>query len=101
MSSWWYVRPVVDGTRAPPAAPAASPTGTGSWRTWAAKTGSWETKDGALVLSPLAMTRRACIEGMDTEQRYAVALEQVAGYEIEGERLVLRDADGEPLAVFE
>jgi putative lipoprotein len=64
-------------------------------------TGTWETKGGSLVLSPLAMTRRACIEGMDTEQRYAVALEQVAGYEIEGERLVLRDADGEPLAVFE
>ena len=62
--------------------------------------GSYETRGAVLEFSPLAMTRRACAEGMETEQRFADALSRVAGYEIDEDTLALLDAGGERLAVL-
>ena len=57
--------------------------------------------DGAgLSFGPLASTRRACVEGMELEQRYLATLAQVSGYRLDGNRLVLL-AGAEEVAVFE
>ncbi len=63
-------------------------------------TGGYRADGAALDFAQLAMTRMACAEGMDLEQRFSAVLERVTGYELAGARLVLRDAGGEPLAVF-
>lgn len=55
------------------------------------------------LIGPIAATRMACPEPPGTnaqETEYFAALERVATYKIEGDRLTLRDADGATLAVF-
>ena len=64
-------------------------------------TGGYRIEGRGLEFSRMAMTRMACAEGMDLEQRFGSALERVAGYELAGDRLVLSDGGGESLAVFD
>jgi putative lipoprotein len=52
-------------------------------------TGTYSIDGGALALGELAVTRRACIEGMAVEQRFLEALRQVDYYEISGDTLKL------------
>lgn len=49
---------------------------------------------------PLAMTRMACAEGMDTEQAFAEVLEQADNYSVSGDNLSLNRARMAPLARF-
>lgn len=48
----------------------------------------------------IVATRMACAEGMDLEAEYLAALARVATWSRDGERLILRDADGTVLARF-
>ncbi|WP_405225911.1 YbaY family lipoprotein [Lentisalinibacter sediminis] len=64
-------------------------------------TGGYRTDGAALDFAQLAMTRMACAEGMDLEQRFSAALERVTGYAIEGGRLLLLDTEGDTLAELE
>lgn len=58
-------------------------------------TGAFETGQGGLKLGPLASTRMACIGDLDAQERAVFqALGNVAGYEVEGDMLILRDASG-------
>ncbi|GAB4404130.1 MAG: hypothetical protein OHK0048_23480 [Rhodoferax sp.] len=53
------------------------------------------TLDGeALQVRDVALTRKACAQGMQTEQRFVQSLTRVARYTIEGSTLRLLDADG-------
>jgi putative lipoprotein len=61
-------------------------------------TGGYRTEGTGLEFAQMAMTRMACAEGMELEQRFAGALERVTGYAIEAGRLLLRDAEGDTLA---
>lgn len=63
-------------------------------------TGGYRIEGTGLEFAQLAMTRMACAEGMDLEQRFSAVLERVTGYELAGDRLVLSDTGGAPLAVF-
>lgn len=63
--------------------------------------GSFELDGERLSLGRLAATRRACVDGMEQEQRFLQALEQVQGYRISGSHLELLDAAGKPLLRFE
>jgi putative lipoprotein len=49
--------------------------------------GTYTLEDEKLSLGPLAMTAMACIEGMDTERDFALALAELNRYEIEGDTL--------------
>jgi len=59
-------------------------------------TSTWTTTEpDGLTIGPVASTRKACEqELMDTEQQYFAALAKVATYQVEGNSLTLRDADG-------
>ena len=67
--------------------------------------GGYERDDGGLrLVGPIAATRMACPEPdgiMAQEAAYFAALERVASYQIDGDRLTLKDADGATLARFE
>ena len=52
--------------------------------------GSYENKDGRLVIGPLAMTRMACrSEVNEQEQRFMAALSDIDRYEIEDDLLLI------------
>lgn len=56
----------------------------------------------ALELGPIASTRMACPPPADAVERvYVATLEQVAGWRLEGGRLVLLDAGGTELLRYE
>jgi heat shock protein HslJ len=59
-------------------------------------TSTWTTTEpDGLTIGPVASTLKACEQGvMDTEQQYFAALAKVATYQVEGNQLTLRDADG-------
>ncbi|MCL2474288.1 MAG: copper resistance protein NlpE N-terminal domain-containing protein [Alphaproteobacteria bacterium] len=58
--------------------------------------------DREIEFSGVAITRMACIKGMDTEDNMMKALNEAVRYEIEGDTLKLFAKDGQaPLAVFE
>ena len=60
------------------------------------------TLDGdRLSFTQMAGTMMACPTGMETEQAFHAALQQVASWKIDGERLALFDAGGTSLAEFE
>ncbi|WP_108445133.1 META domain-containing protein [Halomonas denitrificans] len=61
-------------------------------------TGSYRLEGDALSFEQLASTRRACADGMQTEQAFLDALGRVAEWRIEGQQLTLVDAGGEVLA---
>jgi heat shock protein HslJ len=59
--------------------------------------GSYETSGAALKVGPLASTMMACDKPagvMEQEQQYLAALQNAATYEIAGDTLTIRDADG-------
>ena len=58
--------------------------------------GSYTTDDaGAVTFGPLAMTMMACEDAkMQVEQQFSAAMANVTTYQIEGNNLTLRDADG-------
>lgn len=58
----------------------------------------YETGDGTLELSGLAITRRACERGEDVEKHFSEALEKTRGYRLEADRLDLLDEDDGVLA---
>lgn len=64
--------------------------------------GSWEAVGDTLLVGPLAMTKRACIDpdANALERAYVEALEATVGYALDGGRLELRGADGAVLAGF-
>lgn len=63
--------------------------------------GSYTLDGDALMFTSAASTMMACPEPLDRfEQRFGAMMDDVRGFTIEGETLVLRDADGEPLALF-
>lgn len=63
--------------------------------------GGYALEGGKLAFSRLASTRMACAEGMNTEQKFLAALEQVKTWKIAGGHLELFDAAGRLLARFE
>lgn len=54
-----------------------------------------------ISFGPLAMTRKACATGMDTERAFAEVLEQADNYSVNGDNLSLNRARMAPLARFE
>lgn len=63
--------------------------------------GSYVLEGGQLRFSQMFSTKMACAEGMEQEQAFLAALEKVASWRIEGERLELFDAAGQSIARFE
>jgi len=64
-------------------------------------TGGYRSEGAEIGFSQLAMTRMACPEGMDIEQRFSGALERTTRYNVEEDRLILRDANAEIVAVLQ
>lgn len=62
--------------------------------------GRYALDGNALSFHAMTSTRMACAEGMDLEAEYLAALGRVATWAREGERLTLRDADGNVVARF-
>ena len=63
--------------------------------------GSYETSGDQLTFGPLAATQMACPqEQMDVEAAYLAALERTAGSAVDGDELVLSDAQGAELLRF-
>jgi heat shock protein HslJ len=64
--------------------------------------GSYETAGQELTFGPLASTMMACeTPQMDLETAFLAALGSTASYAIEGDELILSDADGVELARFQ
>jgi heat shock protein HslJ len=64
-------------------------------------TGSFEVDGDRLKIGPMAATRMACPDGMEQEQRFLQAIQNVASYRIRGSHLDMMDATGAVLARFE
>lgn len=64
-------------------------------------TGSYVVTDQSIELSRVALTRRACLPGNDTEPRLTKALGATRGWRIQGQQLELLDASGSQVATFE
>ncbi|WP_421280481.1 META domain-containing protein [Aeromonas taiwanensis] len=57
--------------------------------------------DGVLTLGPIGATRMMCIgDQMSKEMDYLKALEKVAGFQVSGDQLVLKDAGKATLLTF-
>jgi putative lipoprotein len=56
-------------------------------------TGSYERNGSQLRFSTLATTRKACVEGMEQEQRFLKALGEMARFTLSGERLAFYTGD--------
>lgn len=63
-------------------------------------TGGFRRDGEALSLGPLAVTRRACPDGMELEQNYLAALQSTARWNVLAGILELYDADGRLQARF-
>ena len=64
-------------------------------------TGHYRLDDTRLEFGKMATTRRACMPGMEIEQRFLAALERVKAWRLDGLKLELLDANGKPIARFE
>lgn len=64
-------------------------------------TGAYKLNGSELIISGVAATRMACIEGMDTEAAFFKALENVRSWKILGQHLELYDSGGNPLVRLE
>jgi len=64
-------------------------------------TGAYKLSGDQLIIGPIAATRMACLQGMDTEGALFKALESVRGWKILGQHLELYDAAGSLVARFE
>jgi len=63
-------------------------------------TGSYQRTDGQLSFSQLASTRRACMEGMEQEQRFLDGLGRTSRFIIRGDTLTLYSGDAQPTMRF-
>jgi len=63
-------------------------------------TGSYNLKPPALTFAATAATRRACVNGMETESAYYAALALVRTFSVSGDVLTLSDESGRALATF-
>ncbi|MDN5538828.1 META domain-containing protein, partial [Comamonas sp.] len=54
-----------------------------------------------LHFSAVSGTRMACVQGMRREQLLMATLAQVSSYAVQGQKLVLSDAEGRVLLRFE
>jgi heat shock protein HslJ len=59
----------------------------------------FELDAAGLRFGPLAVTRMAC-PGLEIEKRYLEAIQQTSRWSIQGDRLLLSDASGKPVAEF-
>jgi putative lipoprotein len=64
-------------------------------------TGGYQLESGKLSFSQLAMTMKACLEGMELEREVAKVLEQTRTFQLSGNRLELQAEDGTPLATLQ
>ena len=64
-------------------------------------TGTFTTSGNDLTLGPLALPRRACISGMETESAFVAALEATRYFSIHEHAMTLLNAVKEPIAAFE
>jgi len=64
-------------------------------------TGGYELNGDQLTFGPMASTRMACPQGMDTEAAFLQALTKVSKWEVVGRDLELVDASGKSVALFE
>ena len=55
--------------------------------------GGYERQNGRLRLTQLIATRKACINGMDQEQRFLALLEKVQRFTVSGDSLSLYSGD--------
>ena len=62
--------------------------------------GSFTETRGGLSFGPIAGTRRMCESVMDQEIAFLQALENASGYEISGEDMAVRDAQGAVMLRF-
>ena len=60
--------------------------------------GSYASSGSTLSFGPMAGTRMMCIHGMEQEAAIHKALARVAGWQVSGDRLALRDAAGAVVA---
>jgi putative lipoprotein len=72
-------------------------TGSGGCNTF---TGSYTLKPPALTFGAIAGTRRACVNGAETETAYFAALAQVRTFSVTGDVLTISDKNGKALATF-
>ena len=72
-------------------------TGSGGCNTF---TGSYTLKPPALTFGAIAGTRRACVNGAETEAAYFAALARVRSFSVTGDALTLSDKSGKALATF-
>jgi len=63
--------------------------------------GKYELEADRLAFKGVAMTRMACKQGMETEQAFLTALNQVGSWKITGRKLELLDGEGRTVAEFE
>ena len=63
--------------------------------------GSYTLQGHWLRFGPVARTRQACAQGMRSEQEFINRLGRVTSFAVQGQRLLLSDADGQPLLRFE
>ena len=64
-------------------------------------TGSYKLDGNHLSFSQMASTMMACIEGMDTENEFLKALNEVSKWKITGQHLELSNASGNVVASLE
>lgn len=62
--------------------------------------GAYDKNADSLSIGPLAMTKKMCVVGMETEQAFMMALEQTKYFSIEGYELTFFDNRKLPLAKF-
>lgn len=64
-------------------------------------TGAFETTGREITFGPLAVTMRACFEGMDLEKRFLDAMDQARTFRIDGDSLTLLNSREEAALSFE
>jgi heat shock protein HslJ len=63
--------------------------------------GSYEAGNGKLTFGPLMSTLMYCEDVMEQETAYLAALQEAAGYEIKDGILLILDANGQVVLIFE
>ncbi|HEV7734066.1 MAG TPA: META domain-containing protein [Candidatus Binatia bacterium] len=64
-------------------------------------TGTYREDGSAITIGPLASTRMACVQGMETESQFLLGLDRVRKWSITGQRLTLSDDTGRVVAMLE
>lgn len=63
--------------------------------------GSYQLAGHTISLGPMASTRMACMQGMETEDAFLAALTRAKMWNVQGTQLSLSDSSGQELARFE